>query len=56
MEEYGRQRRAYDVAMIQRQNKQDEAAANRALPPLPPAARFREIGQAGRTYGRRDQG
>ena len=52
MDEYRRQRSAYDVAMIQRQNKKDEAAANQALPPLPPALDFEKLAkQNGLTTG-----
>ena len=52
MDEYRRERSAYDVAMIQRQNKKDEATANKALPPLPPALDFEKLAkQNGLTSG-----
>ena len=45
-------RSAYDVAMIQRQNKKDDATANKPLPPLPPALDFEKLAkQNGFTTG-----
>jgi len=52
MDDYRRERSAYDVAMIQRQNKKDEAAANKPLPALPPALDFDKLAkQYGLTAG-----
>ncbi len=52
MDQYHRDRSAYDVAMIQRQNTKDEAAANKPLPPLPPPLDFEKLAkQNGLTTG-----
>ena len=45
MDEYRRQRSAYDVAMIQRHNKKEEGTALGPLPPLPPPLDFEKLAQ-----------